>query len=293
MLDQLRKHRGKITLIGDMLFSILVFPFAFTFMENYLSRLQNQESIDLTPGVCALYGTMAVAHLFRAFRLRGKTRWAFGAHLVYAAVFAACAALAAILGYGDTACFVLEAAFWACLAAERALAIARNHRLWSILVNLAVMAVIALVAPVLMSTFPLLIAVMASMIYTFLSVMIVIFSGLKLDILKEIVRKTYAAEIILGLLLLMVTFSYVLKFAEDTFTSFWDGLWYCFAVVTTIGFGDITPTSAIGRVATVILGVYGIVVVALITSIIVNFYGEMKKVDGAGHEAGQASEQDK
>jgi len=39
--------------------------------------------------------------------------------------------------------------------------------------------------------------------------------------------------------------------------------------------------SAIGRILSVILGIYGIVVVALITSIIVNFYGEMKK---AGNE---------
>ena len=33
----------------------------------------------------------------------------------------------------------------------------------------------------------------------------------------------------------------------------------------------------IWRLLSVILGIYGIIVVALITSIIVNFYGEMKK----------------
>ena len=38
-----------------------------------------------------------------------------------------------------------------------------------------------------------------------------------------------------------------------------------------------TAVSTIGRILSVILGVYGIIVVALITSIIVNFYGEMKK----------------
>ena len=48
-------------------------------------------------------------------------------------------------------------------------------------------------------------------------------------------------------------------------------------MVTTIGFGDLTPTTEIGRLLSVILGLYGIVVVALITSIIVNSYGEMKK----------------
>ncbi|MBR1559439.1 MAG: two pore domain potassium channel family protein [Clostridia bacterium] len=95
--------------------------------------------------------------------------------------------------------------------------------------------------------------------------------------MREIVRKTYAVEIIAGLLVMMVAFSNVLTFTDDAFSSFWDALWYCFAIVTTIGFGDLTPATGTGRFLSVILGIYGIVVVALITSIIVNFYGEMKK----------------
>lgn len=58
--------------------------------------------------------------------------------------------------------------------------------------------------------------------------------------------------------------------------TFGDALWYSFAVVTTIGFGDITAVTVPGRVISVILGLYGLIVVALITSIIVNFYTETK-----------------
>ena len=39
-----------------------------------------------------------------------------------------------------------------------------------------------------------------------------------------------------------------------------------------------------GRIISVILGAYGIVVVALVTAIIVNFYGEMKKKDAREEE---------
>ena len=58
---------------------------------------------------------------------------------------------------------------------------------------------------------------------------------------------------------------------------------YCFALVATIGLGDISAVSDLGRIISVIPGIFGIIVVALITSIIVNFYGEIKK-DRTGQE---------
>ena len=45
-----------------------------------------------------------------------------------------------------------------------------------------------------------------------------------------------------------------------------------------------SATSLEGRIISVILGAYGIVVVALVTSIIVNIYGEMKKKDAREEE---------
>ena len=99
-------------------------------------------------------------------------------------------------------------------------------------------------------------------------------SQLNLTVFVKIIFKTYALEILFGLLVLMSTFSLVLMLEEPTMSFYPDALWYCFAVVTTIGFGDFYATTLIGRLITVILGMYGIVVVAVITSIIVNFYNE-------------------
>lgn len=107
-------------------------------------------------------------------------------------------------------------------------------------------------------------------------VIVISFSQMRIGVLRKILRKTFAAEILFGLVLLIVSFSSVFHVLEDSIATYTDALWYCFAVVTTIGFGDLSVVTPVSRVLSVILGVYGIVVVALITSVIVNFYNEVK-----------------
>lgn len=114
-------------------------------------------------------------------------------------------------------------------------------------------------------------------IVSFIEAASIALSSLKVKVLAKIVVSTFSLEIIFGLLTMIVCFSIVLASiepAEAGFGSFGDALWYCFAVVTTIGFGDVVATTLIGRIITVILGLYGLIVVAVITSIIVNFYNE-------------------
>lgn len=103
--------------------------------------------------------------------------------------------------------------------------------------------------------------------------MTVALAQLKVKILFKIILNTFSLEILFGLLAIMVCFSIVFTAIEPAMKdNFPEALWYCFAVVTTIGFGDVTATTPIGRILTVILGIYGLIVVAVITSIIVNFY---------------------
>ena len=105
-------------------------------------------------------------------------------------------------------------------------------------------------------------------------------SQMKLRVLMNIVRETYVLEVLLGLLLMIIVCATMFSTLEESMSGYGDALWYCFALVTTIGFGDITAKTAIGRILSVLLGIYGIVVVAIITSVIVNFYGEMRRMSG-------------
>ena len=111
-------------------------------------------------------------------------------------------------------------------------------------------------------------------IVSFIEALQIVFAQLKVKILFKIVVNTFSLEILFGLLTMIVCFSIVLYSVEPEIPTFVDALWYSFAVVTTIGFGDFVAVTPIGRILTVILGLYGLVTVAVVTSIIVNFYNE-------------------
>lgn len=111
-------------------------------------------------------------------------------------------------------------------------------------------------------------------IVSFLEAMSIALAQLKVRILVRIIVSTFSLEVLLGLLIMIVCSSLIFMAVEPNITTFPEGLWYCFAVVTTIGFGDYVAVTPVGRVVTVFLGIYGLVVVAVITSIIVNFYNE-------------------
>ena len=100
---------------------------------------------------------------------------------------------------------------------------------------------------------------------------------LKIHVLSDIAKKSLVNEIILGLMIIVILCSIYFTVIEPNITSYVDSLWYSFAVITTIGFGDVYVSTTFGRILSVILGICGIVVVALVTSLIVNFYNEMNK----------------
>ena len=97
----------------------------------------------------------------------------------------------------------------------------------------------------------------------------------RIKLLLDILVKTHTIDVLVCMIAFIIAFSFIFPMVEPSITTFWDAMWYCFAVITTIGFGDFAAETVIGRVLTVILGVYGIVVVAILTSVIVNFYNEV------------------
>ena len=114
------------------------------------------------------------------------------------------------------------------------------------------------------------------MIVSIVEILAFAFSQMKLKGLLKIMKETYAFEVLYGLIVLIFSFSVYFMVMEESIPTYGDALWYSFAIVTTIGFGDFTVVGIASRILSVILGIYGIVVVAVLTSVIVNYYNEVK-----------------
>lgn len=100
----------------------------------------------------------------------------------------------------------------------------------------------------------------------------------KMRLLWKILKKMNVDKIILTYLILMLVSSFLLVRFEEQIDNIFEGIWYCFVTFTTIGFGDIVATTLVGRIITIIIALYGMLVVALITGVLVNYYQEINKI---------------
>lgn len=283
---------GFLTVL-EMFFSLLMIPCGLAFVSA-MNPGATENARDVFGLMMAQYLLLALATFFRAVqrRYRHQIPMRRKVDFISSGVFLLCAVALNIWPFSPLAWKITGVIFLLSLIPSRVLSILRNRKWYRVALNGAVIALILYFCigiwfeqePETPVAFAVVIMLLIS-IRSFARIMTVTFARLRLDLLRDIVKQTYAAEIIFGLVLLIVSFSWVLMYMDPAFTHFSDALWYCFAVVTTIGFGDMTATSTVGRILSVILGIYGIVVVALITSVVVNFYGEMKKAEPGEEEA--------
>lgn len=100
----------------------------------------------------------------------------------------------------------------------------------------------------------------------------------KSKIICKILKRTGAVRLIYGFLAVFLIISVAIMLAEPNINTFSDSMWYCFSVMTTIGFGDITAVTLIGRILSVILSIYSILIIAVIPGVLTSYYIEIIKL---------------
>ncbi len=94
----------------------------------------------------------------------------------------------------------------------------------------------------------------------------------KLRLLSAVLKKTKADKIILGFVALLFVCAFIIMLVEPDITRYSDALWYCYAVFSTIGFGDIVATEFVTKVLSVLITLYSLFAVAVVTGVVVSFY---------------------
>ena len=64
---------------------------------------------------------------------------------------------------------------------------------------------------------------------------------------------------------------------EPQITGLGDAAWYLFTVVSTVGFGDFTCSTIVGRLVTAAISFYSVFYFAIVTGTVVNYCGERLK----------------
>lgn len=96
----------------------------------------------------------------------------------------------------------------------------------------------------------------------------------RLKLLNLISKTTGLRKLFFSFMLCLAITAFLLVLVEPKIQTIQDGLWYCFVSCTTIGFGDIIVETFLGKMLTVILTLYGILVFAFIPGVVVSYFTE-------------------
>lgn len=97
-------------------------------------------------------------------------------------------------------------------------------------------------------------------------------------LLKDAFRTAGADKIISGYFLWFFISAVPIWLWEPNINTYQDSLWFCFASATTIGYGDVSAVTLLGRIITVFLSIYSIGVVAIFTAVVASFFTDIARL---------------
>ena len=94
-------------------------------------------------------------------------------------------------------------------------------------------------------------------------------------VLRRIMKETHATKVWYTFLIFFFICAVLIWLLEPDIETYGKALWYCYAVVTTIGFGDLIVHSFISKIISVALSIYAAGVIAIMTAVVVNYFNHL------------------
>ena len=111
--------------------------------------------------------------------------------------------------------------------------------------------------------------------------------GRVLNKVRDELITSYTACLILICFMAIMIYYLERKAQPDAFSNIGDGLWYSIVTFTTVGYGDLTPITPLGRILSSLISLIGISMIALPTGIVSSaFMDEMQKRKAAVMNSG-------
>ena len=99
-----------------------------------------------------------------------------------------------------------------------------------------------------------------------------------LRLLRDAFKTAGADKIFSGYILWFFISAVPIWLWEPNINTYQDSLWFCFASATTIGYGDVSAVTLLGRIITVFLSIYSIGVVAIFTAVVASFFTDIARL---------------
>ncbi len=100
----------------------------------------------------------------------------------------------------------------------------------------------------------------------------------RLKILKGVLKRTQADKLIVSFVVFLLIDAFLIMLVEPGINNYRDAIWYCYAVFSTAWFGDLVVVTDIGRILSILLTVYSILIVAIVTGVVVAFYNDVVSI---------------
>ena len=88
------------------------------------------------------------------------------------------------------------------------------------------------------------------------------------SLLETLFNSRRLRTILIGLIFVVIVFGYIFYITEPTVKSIGEGFYWALVTVTTVGYGDIVPTTPLGKLIASILILLGLGLIATITAIV-------------------------